>query len=104
MEDFTRLFDLPYYQKAHFAKADCINEKVNGEWIHYSTQDVIDQMNRASLALLASGLQKGDVVSMISNNRPQWNFVDLGTMQAGGVVVPIYPTISDDDYVYIMNN
>jgi long-chain acyl-CoA synthetase len=104
MDEFTRLFDLPYYQKAHFAKSDCINEKVNGQWIHYSTQDVIDQMNRTSLAFIASGLRKGDVISIISNNRPQWNFVDFGTMQVGGVVVPIYPTISDDDYIYIMNN
>jgi long-chain acyl-CoA synthetase len=61
-------------------------------------------MNRVSLAFLASGIKKGDSVSIISNNRSEWNFVDLGVMQIGAVTVPIYPTISDEDYVYIMNN
>jgi long-chain acyl-CoA synthetase len=104
MNDFTRIFDLPYYQQARYPKADCLNEKVNGQWKSYSTQVVIDYTKRVSLALLASGIKKGDVVSIVGNNRPQWNFTDYGIMQIGGITVPIYPTISDDDYVYIMNN
>src|SRR5215510_7782784 len=104
MNDFTRLFELPRYQLAHHPKADCLNEKINGQWKHYGTREVIDQMDRVSLALMASGIQKGDVVSIVGNNRPEWNFTDLGNMQIGGVTVPIYPTISDEDYVYIMNN
>jgi len=104
MNDFTRLFELPYYQQAKYPQANCLNEKVNGAWRSVSTQEVIDTMNQVSLALLASGIKKGDSISIISNNHPQWNFVDLGIMQAGAVTVPIYPTISDEDYVYIMNN
>ena len=104
MEDFTRLFDLPHYQLSRYPQSDCLNEKVNGQWKRYSTQDVIDNMDRVSLALIASGQRKGDVISIVGNNRPQWNFADLGNMQIGGVTVPIYPTISDEDYVYIMNN
>jgi len=104
MNDFTRLFELPYYQQAKYPQADCLNEKVNGQWKHYSTREVIDNMNLVSCALIASGINKGDVISIVSNNRSQWNFVDLGAMQVGAVVVPLYPTISDDDYAYIMNN
>jgi long-chain acyl-CoA synthetase len=104
MEDFKRVFDLPAYQLSHYPQSDCLNEKVNGTWKSYSTQDVIDYMNRVSLSLIASGIKKGDVVSIVGNNRPQWNFTDLGIMQIGAVTVPIYPTISDDDYVYIMND
>ena len=104
MNDFTRLFELPYYQQAKYPNANCLNEKVNGAWRSVSTQELIDNMNRVSLALLASGIKKGDSVSIISNNCPQWNFVDLGIMQTGAVTVPIYPTISDEDYVFIMNN
>lgn len=48
--------------------------------------------------------KKGDAISIIGNNRPEWNFVDLGIMQVGAVTVPIYPTISEEDYVYILNN
>lgn len=104
MEDFKRVFDLPAYQLSHYPQSDCLNEKVNSAWKSYSTQDVIDYMNRVSLSLIASGIKKGDVVSIVGNNRPQWNFTDLGIMQIGAVTVPIYPTISDDDYVYIMND
>src|SRR5436190_1354671 len=104
MNDFTRLFDLPYYQQENFPKQDCLNKKMNGAWSSFSTQDVIDNMNKVSMALLASGIKKGNVISIVSDNRPQWNFVDLGTMQIGAITVPIYPTISDEDYKYIMNN
>lgn len=104
MEDFKRVFDLPAYQLSQYPQSDCLNEKVNSAWKSYSTQDVIDYMNRVSLSLIASGIKKGDVVSIVGNNRPQWNFTDLGIMQIGAVTVPIYPTISDDDYVYIMND
>ena len=76
MNDFTRLFELPYYQQAKYPNANCLNEKVNGAWRSISTQEVIDNMNKVSLALLASGIKKGDSVSIISNNRPQWNFVE----------------------------
>ncbi len=104
MNDFNLLFELPYYQQARFPQADCLNEKVEGAWRSYSTQDVIDNMTKVSMALLASGINKGDSVSIISNNRPQWNFTDLGIMQMGAIIVPIYPNISDDEYVFIMNN
>ncbi|MBA2422391.1 MAG: long-chain fatty acid--CoA ligase [Chitinophagales bacterium] len=104
MNDFHLLFELPYYQQARFPQADCLNEKVDGAWRSYSTQDVIENMNRVSMALLASGINQGDSVSIVSNNRPQWNFADLGIMQMGSITVPIYPTVSDEDYVYIMNN
>ncbi len=104
MNDFTRLFELPAYQQKNFPKADCLNEKADGKWKSFTTQQVIENMNRVSAALLASGIRKGDVISIVSNNRPEWNFVDLGTMQIGGITVPIYPTISDEDYVYILNN
>jgi len=104
MNDFTRVFELPYYQLAKFPKQDCLNVKENGQWKPYSTQTLIDNMNMASSAFLASGIKKGDAISIVSNNRPEWNFIDMGVMQVGAVTVPIYPTLSEEDYVYIMNN
>jgi len=104
MPAFTRLFELPQYQLSRYPKEDCLSYKENGEWKSYNTQQVLDYMNKVSLALLASGIGKGDVVSIVGNNRPEWNFVDLGIMQIGAVNVPIYPTVSDEDYVYILNN
>ena len=53
---------------------------------------------------MALGLKKGDLVVTISNNRPEWNIMDMALSQAGIIHVPIYPTISEDDYTYILNN
>ena len=102
--DFKRLIDIPYYQLKNFPKEDALCGKENGTWKKYSTQQVIDQMNKVSLALLKRGIQPDDKIGLISNNRPEWNFVDYGIMQIGAVCVPVYPTISQDDYAYILDH
>jgi long-chain acyl-CoA synthetase len=91
MNDFSRAFELPFYQLSRYPKQDCLNAKENGQWKSYSTQQVIDGMNDVSKALLTTGTGKGDVISLISNNRPEWNLVDLGGMQVGAVVVRSIP-------------
>jgi len=102
--ELKRLFDIPYYQKEKYSRPDAITAKENGKWRSYSTDECIQYINKTSYALLASGVTQGDKISIIANNRPEWNFVDFGAMQAGIVNVPVYPTISEDDYVYIFND
>ena len=102
--EITRLFDIPHYQLQNFPKKDALAGKENGEWVRYSTKDFINQANAVSYGLLALGLKKDDKVANISNNRPEWNFVDIGILQIGAVHVPIYPTISEDDYKFILND
>lgn len=51
---------------------------------------------------MAMGLKKGDKVATVTNNRPEWNFIDMGVVQVGAVHVPIYPTISDEHYEHIL--
>jgi long-chain acyl-CoA synthetase len=50
------------------------------------------------------GIKKGDKVAIISNNRPEWNFTDFGISQVGAVSVPIYPTLSVEEYAYILGH
>jgi long-chain acyl-CoA synthetase len=50
------------------------------------------------------GLKKGDHVALISNNRPEWNFIDMACSKSGIVLVPVYPTISEDEYSYIIGH
>jgi long-chain acyl-CoA synthetase len=85
-------------------KNDILAGKEKGKWIRYSVKDYISQANYTSYGFMALGLKKGDLVVTISNNRPEWNIVDMALSQAGIVHVPIYPTISEDDYTYILNN
>lgn len=103
--EMTRLFDLLPRIKNNFkVKDDLLAGKENGQWIKYSIDQYIDTVNNMSYAFLELGVQKGDKIATISNNRPEWNFSDMAIMQVGGVHVPIYPTISESEYRYILNH
>lgn len=100
----TRLFDFPYHQLENFPLENSLAAKVDGKWEAISTQSFVDQGNLVSRGLLSLGIQPGDKIAMISNNRPEWNICDMGIGQIGAINVPIYPTISEDDYRYIFNH
>ena len=102
--DLKRLFDLPYYQLEKYPLDKCFTSKVNGKWEGISTQELVDQANEVSRGLLAMGIKPGDKVGLISNNRYEWHIMDIGILQIGAINVPIYPTISADDYNYIFNH
>ena len=99
-----RIFDLHYHQLKNFPKNDALTSKINGKWVTTSTQSMIDQASEFASGLLELGLQPKDKVGLISNNRPEWHIADLGILMAGMINVPIYPTITEEDYEYILNN
>ncbi|MFO7659084.1 MAG: long-chain fatty acid--CoA ligase [Bacteroidales bacterium] len=100
-----RIFDLLENYRTKFSyKPDAIVAKEKGSWAKYSAGDYVSHSNYISYGLLAMGLKKGDKIATISNNRPEWNFFDMGMSQVGIVHVPIYPTISSEDYEYILNH
>ncbi len=101
---YTRLFDILQHQLQNTPKEDCLANKVNGQWKKYSTQQVVDIVNQASRAFIKYGIKPGDTVAIIANNRPEWNFVDMGMMQVGAISVPVYPTISEGEYKFIFND
>ncbi len=102
--EITRLFDLLEQGKSIYGNRPALACKQNGKWIEYTITDYIENANYVSFGLLAMGLTKGDKVATISNNRPEWNFVDMGVSQAGMVHVPIYPTISNEEYAHILDH
>jgi long-chain acyl-CoA synthetase len=103
--EITRTFDiLEYYKTEYIDKVDAFVGKEKGFWKKYSSADYIDNVDNISYGLLSLGLKKGDIVVTISNNRPEWNFMDMGLAQAGVIHTPIYPTISNEDYTYIINH
>jgi len=105
MLSITRLFDFPYYQLEKNNIQDCLVTKYQGEWIKTSTQEYIDKANAISRALLRLGVEKNDKIAIISsNNRTEWNIMDIGVLQTGAQTVPIYPTISEKEYEYIFNH
>ena len=105
MNNPTRLFDFPRYQQEHFPLEVMMSSKVGGEWKRYSTSEFIDAVNQAARGLLELGIKHGDKVALIAhNNRCEWNIMDHALLQIGAVDVPIYPTMTEDDYEYIFNH
>ena len=103
--EITRLFDFLSYQRAHYARPDALNTKMDGKWVATSSEEFFQQSQYISRALLAMGVQPGDKIGMIStNNRTEWCVVDMGVLQLGAINVPIYPTIAATDYEYILNH
>jgi len=101
----TRLFDFPRYQLESRPQTVMMTSPNNGNRLTYSTAEFVAEMDRASAGLVALGMQPGDRVALIShNNRCEWNVMDCGIVQAGGIDVPIYPTMTAEDYVYILNH
>lgn len=101
----TRLFDFAYYQLEKNDLPKAFVTKYNGEWVATSTQEYINQANAISRALLRLGVQKNDKIAVISStNRTEWNIMDIGVLQVGAQNVPIYPTITEEDYEYILNH
>ncbi len=105
MTKISRLFDFAYHQLETYNIPDALVTKQNGEWKKTSTQEYVNQANTISRALLRMGIQKNDKIAIISsNNRTEWHIMDVGILQTGAQNVPIYPTISENDYEYILNH
>lgn len=101
----TRLFDIPYEALKNYPKEDALATKYAGTWEKLSTQDFINQGNQFSRGLLSLNVKVGYRIGLVStNNRTEWFVADLGISQIGAITVPVYPTISIEDYVHIFND
>ena len=99
-----RLIDVIPYQLKMYPRDDAVCDKVTGQWRKYSTAECKQIVDDFSLGLLKSGVQKDDKIAIISRNRAEWNFVDIGSLQAGAIVVPMYPNMSEENYKFIFED
>ncbi|MGD9978712.1 MAG: AMP-binding protein, partial [Bacteroidales bacterium] len=102
--EITRTFDILQAGKDNYENRTVIAVKRNGVWDEYTIDRYSQMVHNLSYGLLAMGLRPGDKIANISGNRPEWNIVDMGITQAGMVHVPIYPTISLDEYKFILKH
>ena len=104
MKKPKRLFDFLEYQLNNPLDKS-INTKYDGKWESLSTHDFFEKVQIVSRKLLEIGIKKGDKIALISNqNRTEWCIVDNSILQIGGVTVPIYPTISEKEFQYVLNH
>lgn len=101
----TRLFDLLDNYIENYPNQDAaLVCKRDGVWKKFSIQEYIELTNNMSYGMLELGVKPGDKIGIVSSNRPEWNMLDFAAMQIGAVSIPIYPTISQDDYRHILNH
>jgi long-chain acyl-CoA synthetase len=100
----ARTFDILDRYLEEFPHKDALGGKRDGNWYTYTIDQYYEKSSQFALGLMALGLQKGDKVATITNNRPEWNFADMGMAMAGIVHVPVYPNISADEYRYILGH
>lgn len=100
----TRTFDILERALNEFPLKDAIGGKKDGKWYTYSSEEYYKKSHQFALGLLALGLKKGDKVATVTTNRPEWNMADMGMAMTGIVHVPIYPTLGEDEYKYILKH
>jgi long-chain acyl-CoA synthetase len=100
----TRTFDILEYCLETHPREDAVCGKYGNEWIKFSTVQYARNVELLALGLLAIGIKKGDRVATVSGNRPEWSFVDMALAMTGAVHVPVYPTISLEEYRYIFSD
>ncbi|HNX88116.1 MAG TPA: long-chain fatty acid--CoA ligase [Paludibacteraceae bacterium] len=103
--EITRIFDILDRYLEKFPNQDAaLACKRDGQWQKFSIQKYTELTNLMSFGMLEMGIKKGDKVGIVSGNRPEWNMLDFAVMQVGAISVPIYPTISQEDYRHILNH
>jgi long-chain acyl-CoA synthetase len=103
--DMEKIFDLLSRYAYLFAqKEDALCAKENGVWVKYSTKEYIDYSYNFSYGLLELGLKKDDKIITITNNRPEWNFVDMGMAMVGIIHVPVFTSLNTTEYQHIIDH
>ncbi|WP_257670530.1 AMP-dependent synthetase/ligase [Parapedobacter tibetensis] len=104
MKSPTRIFDILTHYKNNYAKPVMVAGKSDGKWTNYSTDVFLAIVDNLSKGLVSKGIGKGDKIALMSSNRPEWNFCDFAINQLGAAVIPLYPTLSDHDLSFIIND
>ncbi len=79
--------------------------RVIGESVQWWTYEEVWEASQALAAqLIASGVQKGDRIALLSENRPEWGIVDLGILCTGAINVPLYPSFKEREIQYVLED
>jgi long-chain acyl-CoA synthetase len=96
----TRLF---FGALAH-GKPDALQVKVKGRYTPISSRTVGERVRRLALGLQELGIQPGERVAILSENRPEWAIADFACLTASLTDVPLYPNLPAEQAAYILND
>ena len=104
LDQVKRIFDISIYQRDRYDLDTALSHRARGEWESISSRQYVERIDRAARALVAAGIEKGDRVGIISSNRIEWCVLDQAITKAGAITVPVYPTLSKEDFQYIFQH
>ncbi|HYX46593.1 MAG TPA: long-chain fatty acid--CoA ligase [Sphingomicrobium sp.] len=104
LEHFDNLVSLFLTRAAENGDKPFLWAKREGEWRATSWSEAARQVASLAASLKRIGLERGDRVALVSENRPEWLISDLAIMAAGCVTVPTYTTNTDRDHAHILGN
>jgi len=102
--EIRRTFDILLDQHKSQPLEDCLAAKEDNTWKTFSTQEVLDLVNRLSHGMFASGISANDKIGLVSFNRPEWVIADFAITQIGAINVPMYPNSTSEDYNFIIQD
>ena len=102
--DLRRNFDIVDNNVKEHRSDKALSIKRNGRWESFSIDEYKQTVDDFSYGLMEMGFKKGDKIMTLSNNRPEWNFADMGMAQIGVVHVPVYPNIRDEEHRYVIEH
>ena len=107
MIDYNAIRNLPamFFDRAQRRGDDtCLAAKTGDTWETLSWRTVSDQVSALSRGLRDLGINPGDRVVIVAENRPEWAIADLAIMTAGAISVPAYTTNTPDDHFHILSD
>jgi long-chain acyl-CoA synthetase len=96
--------DIFYHSVDTFRKAEHLKYKKDGAWRVISSEELRTAVEEVSMGLRALGVEKGDKVAILSENRPEWAIADLATLAIGAADAPVYSTLTPAQVLYILND
>jgi len=91
-------------ERSKITNTDLMRRKVEGKFEGISTDEFKNQTELFALGLAALGVSRGDKVAIISENRPEWVYSDMGILGIGAIDVPLYPSLTDASVEFILHN
>ncbi len=98
--DFKTVPDIIKQIEENYSNPTAFNYYENGVWLNLSTQEFIYNLKRLTYGLISQGVKKGDYVGIMANPSPYWTMADLAIILAGGISVPLFANISDENFIY----
>lgn len=100
MDPFNDFGELLQYVENNYSNPTTFNDYRKGKWEHTSSEKFVQDVKNLACGLIHLGLRKGDKVGILAEPSSFWVIADFAIILAGGVSVPLFSTISDENFVY----